>query len=307
MDYKKKYKEALERARVYHTGGSICDAHMTEVIFPELKESEDEKMKTAIKHVLYENYTDAAVIEGVEIAEIVAWLEDQGKKIDDAYLQGICDAKHEIEKQGEQTHAELGQSKVAKTSDQEPKFHEGDWITTTDEEGNVTTEKIIEFCGDKVRLIDINGFYTLWPEHELNYYHLWTIADAKDGDVLVDSYSKDSILILYKGIDKERSILAHCGWNGYNLFVPSDGLGYGELDNTDYLPATKEQRDLLFQKMKQAGFEWDAEKKELKKIESKKLDAAEVIEWIKNYASLFAANWAILEDVIEQFKRDFGL
>jgi hypothetical protein len=32
-------------------------------------------------------------------------------------------------------------------------------------------------------------------------------------------------------------------------------------------PATKEQRDLLFKKMKEAGYEWDAEKKELKKIE----------------------------------------
>lgn len=28
-------------------------------------------------------------------------------------------------------------------------------------------------------------------------------------------------------------------------------------------PATKEQRDLLFQKMKEVGYEWDSEKKEL--------------------------------------------
>lgn len=34
-------------------------------------------MKKAITHILYENYTDAAVIEGVEIAEIVTWLEEQ--------------------------------------------------------------------------------------------------------------------------------------------------------------------------------------------------------------------------------------
>lgn len=34
-------------------------------------------------------------------------------------------------------------------------------------------------------------------------------------------------------------------------------------------PATKEQRDLLFQKMKEAGYEWDADKKELKKVEQK--------------------------------------
>ena len=34
-------------------------------------------------------------------------------------------------------------------------------------------------------------------------------------------------------------------------------------------PATKEQRDTLFAKMKEAGYIWDAEKKELKKIEQK--------------------------------------
>lgn len=39
----------------------------------------------------------------------------------------------------------------------------------------------------------------------------------------------------------------------------------------------------------------------------KKVDAAEVIEWIKNYASLFVANWASMENIIEQFKIDFKL
>ena len=51
-----------------------------EKYFTELQDSEDERMKKAIMHILYENYTDAAVIEGVEIAEIVAWLEKQGEK-----------------------------------------------------------------------------------------------------------------------------------------------------------------------------------------------------------------------------------
>lgn len=32
-------------------------------------------------------------------------------------------------------------------------------------------------------------------------------------------------------------------------------------------PATKEQRDLLFQEMHEAGYEWDSEKRKLKKIE----------------------------------------
>lgn len=40
-----------------------------------------------------------------------------------------------------------------------------------------------------------------------------------------------------------------------------------DIDSTK--PATKEQRDLLFQKMKKADYEWDAEKKELRKIDAR--------------------------------------
>lgn len=44
----------------------------------EVAESEDEKMVRAIEYILDENYySDATTIEGVEIAEIVAWLEKQ--------------------------------------------------------------------------------------------------------------------------------------------------------------------------------------------------------------------------------------
>ena len=39
--------------------------------------------------------------------------------------------------------------------------------------------------------------------------------------------------------------------------------------NGKIYPATKDQRDLLFQKMKESGYEWNDEKKELKKIEQK--------------------------------------
>ena len=80
MDYEKKYKEALEKARLSRLQLLDIGEEATEIeyIFPELKESKDERIKKAITHILYENYTDAAVIEGVEISEIVAWLEKQG-------------------------------------------------------------------------------------------------------------------------------------------------------------------------------------------------------------------------------------
>ena len=48
-----------------------------------------------------------AAICGVHIIDILAWLEKQGESytkrdVDDAWLKGMCDAKRELEKQGEQ-------------------------------------------------------------------------------------------------------------------------------------------------------------------------------------------------------------
>jgi hypothetical protein len=80
MDYEQKYKAALEWMQGMYGGLHGKTKEEAEKYFPELSESEDERMKKAIIHILYENYTDAAVIEGVEIAEIVAWLEKQATK-----------------------------------------------------------------------------------------------------------------------------------------------------------------------------------------------------------------------------------
>lgn len=114
----KAYDEAIKRGLDYirQTPATeiVTRQDVFEAIFPECAESEDEKMVKAITHVLYENYTDAAVIEGVEIAKIVTWLEKQkdldkmivvspevwDKAIADAYENG----KKDNEKQKEQNH-----------------------------------------------------------------------------------------------------------------------------------------------------------------------------------------------------------
>lgn len=99
MDYKKMYKEALERARQALDKIQPEEQGVIRLIkdaFPELAESEDERMVKAITHVLYENYTDAAVIEGVEIAEIVTWLEKQKEKPSDAKLERVIKASRSV-------------------------------------------------------------------------------------------------------------------------------------------------------------------------------------------------------------------
>jgi hypothetical protein len=65
-----------------------------------------------------------------------------------------------------------------------------------------------------------------------------------------------------------------------------------------YTPATKGQRDLLFQKIHDAGYEWDADKKELKKIEQKPAWSEEDE---KNSSYIVAAL-----DAYNSFRRDRG-
>jgi hypothetical protein len=102
MDYKEKYEQALERARVYHTGGSICDAHMTEVIFPELKESEGEKIRKALIEMIHDTTGDECEdCYHVSKESVLAWLEKQSKTLD-AYkviarlVANICDFEYYV-------------------------------------------------------------------------------------------------------------------------------------------------------------------------------------------------------------------
>ena len=107
-------------------------------------------------------------------------------------------------------------------------------------------------------------------EHE-SRYHLWTIEDAKDGDVLLfEGYYNSIVLFQGIGINGKGRINYHCKCDlgNYSFGVQGDMacLGTIEKDAEHYHPATKEQRDLLFQKMKEEGYEWDANKKKLNKI-----------------------------------------
>ena len=108
MDYEQKYKEALEKAR------QLCAYPTTKPfisdlqdIFPELKESEDRKMIKWLIEAINFVLEDGRVFHNKVIDEAkdaIAWLEKQGKTfterdIDNAYLKGISDCKHEMDKQ----------------------------------------------------------------------------------------------------------------------------------------------------------------------------------------------------------------
>ena len=81
MNYEEKYKEALERARkeLDVCCSQDCDAAKQIFrLFPELAESEDEKVRKAIIHFISHTPTVPKGIIGKET--MIAWLEKQGEK-----------------------------------------------------------------------------------------------------------------------------------------------------------------------------------------------------------------------------------
>lgn len=157
------------------------------------------------------------------------------------------------------------------TDKAEPKFRNGQWIVWQDKCYKVN------YNGCGYELVDQNGLIT-----SLEYgtvegsAHLWDITkDAKDGDVLcASSFSSDCIFI-FDRLDKwkfdepngERAVATgYCclALSAANVEFGIQGPDCIDVDTVK--PATKIGRDLLFQKMKEAGYEWDSEKKELKKL-----------------------------------------
>ena len=83
MDYEKKYKNALEWARQVMNGETGFIRKEVEEIFPELKESEDEKIRKGLINGFKECLEDCQYPKNpvkywhnVEVDNILTWLEN---------------------------------------------------------------------------------------------------------------------------------------------------------------------------------------------------------------------------------------
>ena len=189
--------------------------------------------------------------EGERIRKWLIELVEEVRKANPTNVEynGMCsEAIVWLEKQREQ-----------KSTDKvEPKFKVGDWIVYNDNLyhiGNIALQRYYE-C------LRVDGTVHTFSFDIDNKSHLWTIIqDAKDGDVLTGHET----IVIFKKIDG-LNIKCYCTYH----FMNFTSFYLDTLQSKDsYTPATKGQRDLLFQRIHDAGYEWDADKKELKKIEQK--------------------------------------
>ena len=284
----KAYDKASERSKKFDSNG------IAEEIFSELKESDDEKMRRWIIDDIRYNINNEPLNNSEykkKAEKAIAWLEKQGKQatsqtnerawlylvsdvltwkdgigqyIDDTRVQEL--AKRLCSDYAQKLYNPSNSSNTGKneqkSSDKiEQKFHKGDWITidkpcqiiNIHDNGNY----IVQYCDDE-------------KTHELSknfcesYFHFWTIQDVKDGDVLVNGYN----IFIFHFINNRR-LMGYCHVN------MDDGNLYNDIGRNECFctidapitPATKEQHDALMKAMNEAGYEWDVEKKELKKKE----------------------------------------
>ena len=276
----KAYDEALERAKYYkkENGSAVISA-----IFPELKESEDERILEIIKHCVESRYLHTSTIKGISQKQCFAWLEKQVEHIEvnpsefDLRLNKLLNQFESLSKEELASSLSFylnvvqnnGTYKQKHTDNFKPKFKTGDWIISkymhlimqisNNDNGYYET---VEVDGTKR-----NDSYDFIERN----FKLWTIQDAKDGDVIAcplpKGYETKEQIFIFKSINNrvyvDNCIEYYCNICDDVFYVNENDYGYMGTTSTPLYPATKEQHDLLFQKMHEAGYMWDSESKQL--------------------------------------------
>lgn len=237
----KRYDEALKKAGELYLPS---DSALLEEIFPELIECNDEKIKEEIINYFECQSRDEPCRKSIH-DKWIAWIEKQGQTF---------------------TKEEVGNANKV-----EPKFKAGDWVI--DKQGIVhQISNVIENVTNHTYVYDIvgGGYFNDNTEG----VRLWNINDAKDGDVLITINGKRPFI--YKGcLDPNHpdSPVAYCGIDTKGYFYRGLGKINHWWTDGEVKPATKEQSDTLMKAMTDAGYTFDFEKKELKKISQRMISA----------------------------------
>ena len=280
----KRYDEAINiaKSKIKNDKDHIFYEEDIIEIFSELKEKTDEEMIQKLIAVVHLYYGEGVNSERDECLE---WLKKQSKNkpierkefttipfgafdselieemltIPDGCVATIEGNRIHIKKECKGKLEAIKEEKIDNANNV-LKFKEGEYVVDID-------------CGKVLRISEIlsrgylfeNGYYLPFDTANREY-RLWTIADAKDGDVVC---YKDEISLYkhdIKNATKEEitfgGFVYHCCYDG-KRFITDSFYSLTEKDKTNIHPSTKEQRNILFTKTKEACYEWDSEHKQL--------------------------------------------
>lgn len=273
MNYEEKYKTALKRARIWKdkSGMPKDKQGILDDIFPELaeSESEDERIRETLIDYFktYKKQEECGIktFFGIPTDNVLAWLEKQceqkpygqRKKCFDCQFNyaGECKGSCQMKRDEQKTADKV-----------ERKFKEGDYIVNDYCKG-----KVIELTADAY-LLDTGQGIPFSCEHNA---HLWSIADAKDGDILTFDNNVCTMGTIICKSPTSYDTKSYCRLIDEH-FIEKEESGW---DSRLLIPATKDQCDLFFQKMKEAGCRWNSTEKKLEKIDSGKESESKKEEW----------------------------
>ena len=146
-----------------------------------------------------------------------------------------------------------------------PHFKKEQWVWYKDPDGKEDLLQIVEIENEMYRFSNGNSC-SIASENRMR---AWTIGDAKDGDVLYSIWT--DCVTLFKGINKDHRIEYYCIFDPDKVIENQIEIStcndfFGKDDDGDLVPANKTQRTIFFDQLNEAGYEWNAEKKELKTI-----------------------------------------
>lgn len=300
MDYEKKVAEALEELKQYNRYDTE-PAKTILKLFPELEES-DYVIKQRLRKYL--EYFRCKGIDHNVCDRILKWLDKQGEQkstnkiepkfqtgdtmrtleearngftsgmpmiisIDDEYYH-CTNESIAIKDQDNYEYPPINRKSEEKSDNKiNHKFKVNDWIVNKN--GHAF---LIEAVEDNRYFFDRNSYThekLSWEfiKNANEHYVLWSLQDAEDGEILVHNkyntiddfdyifiYNKTSLLQAYGYYSKKED----------RAFV-EDRSHYCPWNMQEVKPATKEQRDLLWSKLKEIHYEWNAEDKILIQID----------------------------------------
>lgn len=246
------YDKAIERANNLHKDAVEMENSMTtktcEIIFPELKESEDEKIKRCVIDTL-KGYHHLISTGGVTKEQMIAWLENQGEhhnfmekiQVGDNVTRnedGVLVNLSQLKRVAKPTEKKMEQNPI------KPKFKVGDWIVCNHYITQVTKVESDGYCNSD------RGFI---PFKDEDNYHLLTVEEARKKQEPVE-WKQENVEEL---TDFENAMM-HIGGS---FFGKNAGLDPNDTD------IVKEQANLLLKIADQKPVEWSEEEdKELDRV-----------------------------------------
>lgn len=145
----------------------------------------------------------------------------------------------------------------------ETKFDKGDYVVS--DIGNIYEITKID---DRYHTTQVSsGYRQRWTIEDVeSNFHKWTLKDAKLGDILVDIKTRHPFIFKdCSDKDHPNHPTIFCGLDNFNNFVTSNGKHWWT--NHDVRPATDTEKELLFNKLEEAGYKWNSDTLTLSKIE----------------------------------------